>query len=1186
MDPILGRSQFLSETVNLFTDEKTANARARVVEWINDINTVESQVKCELLVKIQETIMGSCVELLEEFLEHILSLAHDTNMDVRKQVVGFMEQICKVKVEYLGQVVNVISMLLRDRSPQVIKRVIQACGSIYKNGLQWICSQQDITDSCEQAWNVLSLIKAQILDLIDNENDGIRTNAIKFLEGVVVLQSYPDEDSQKKDNDFSLENVPENLKIIKRQKLEEEALNIFDILLKFHAATHISSVNLIACTGSLCTIAKLRPSLMGPVIEAFKSLNSNLPPTLTDSQVSSVRKSLKMQLIALLKNKGSYEYQSIIKHMLFDLGASQGEIQRAVPKMDKQEQMRRQKRILENATSNLHKKMRLGKAKDVHEDEDSEQAQEMVVDEEELEKQKQKSTKVNEKFLAEHLRSTQTVVNLLVEFLPKLPENVPETFLKEYTPIKDLTIPQQVSKISNLLGQQMTEQKIGPGSAAFTKELPMKVLRKEKSLRNKNAPEIMDVEEASSSETQASVGDEQQRKEEATKKLRENMERLKGEQELIERMKQKAKALKLQEITKPFSRPLKEKFLLDAVKRILHAERQCIVGGVSAKRRKILTVMAATFPDNVRYFIFEFIMMDIKQRIDLAFSWLYEEYCLLQGFTRHSYVKSENRPDHAYNELLSQIINGIISKCELRDKILLLKRVYLESPLLPDEALKPLLQLILSEDYAAYGLDLLKDLAILRPPRKAKFLRHLLNFCVHERIDIREKALEHIITLYNNHKLLTGRIDEFALEWSSYLEKENPPANIYGEEYGRPSEETAWREEIAKICLIMLLTLVPYKPELYLDKLTQIYSNTSADLKRTILRSIDSAIKKLGPENVLLLKLIEDAPKGCETLIIRIIYILTERQATAHPDLVTKVKDLYNNKIKDVRVLIPILSGLTKQEILTALPKLIKLNQVVVKEVFNRLLCIGAEFANQNMATTPTDILVALHNIDINECDLKCIVKATSLCLTEKEIFTQDVLVGVLQQLVEIVPIPTLLMRTIIQSLTLYPRIANFVLTLLQRLILKQVWRQKVIWEGFLKCLQRLKPSSLPVMLHLPPQQLMQALEQCPDLRQPLIEYAQSIEEEPMSGITPQIMDIITGKAVDVFITDDTGGFISVENIKKEVDEPMEISTISTVTTVPVPLRVRSPQPGGQTTATTAPAGAHDVNQPLPPGED
>uniref|UniRef100_A0A1I8PAP9 Symplekin n=1 Tax=Stomoxys calcitrans TaxID=35570 RepID=A0A1I8PAP9_STOCA len=1172
MDSILGRPQFLSETVNLFTDEKTAAARARVVEWFNEMATGDAQVKCELLVKIQETIIGSCVELLEEFLESILSLVHDTNMEVRKQVVAFMEQICKVKVECLTQIINLVSMLLRDRSPQVIKRVIQACGSIYKNGLQWICAQQELTDSAEKAWNVLSLIKAQILDLIDNDNDGIRTNAIKFLEGVVVLQSFPDEDSQKKENDFSLENIPETLKIIKRQKLEEEALNIFDILLRFHGATHISSVNLIACTSSLCTIAKMRPSLMAPVVEAFKHLNSNLPPTLTDSQVSSVRKSLKMQLIALLKNKGSYEYQSAIKHMLLDLGASQGEIQRSVPKMDKQEQLRRQKRILENATSNLSKKMRLGPQHDRLDDAEKSKEQEMVIDEEELEKQRQKSNKVNEKYIAENIRSTEVAVNFVVDFLPKLPESAPEAFLSEYVPIKDLSIPQQVSKISNLLGQQMTEQKIGPGSAAFTKEPPMKVKVVEAS-----AEEAMDVDA-----TPASVDEEQLRKEEATKKLRENMERVKGEQELIERMKQKAKALKLQEVTKPFSRATKEKFLMDSVKRVLSAERQCIAGGVSAKRRKLLTIMAATFPDNVRYFIFDFIMLDIKQRIDLAFSWLYEEYCLLQGFTRHSYVKSENRPDHAYNELLTKLVEGIIGKCEFRDKVILLRRVFMEAPLLPDEALKILLSEVLKEDYAAHGLELLKDLCILRPPRKAKTLRYLLHFSVHERDDIRDKALEHIVDLYNTQKLLPPRIEEFALEWCTFLKKEIPPAVIFGEEYGRPVVETGWREEIAKICLTVMMALMPHKPELFLDKLVHIYTNTSADLKRTMLRSIDGAIKALGPENVLLLKLIEDCPKGCETLIIRIIYILTERQPVPQLELVLRVRELYANKIKDVRVLIPILAGLTKPEIIKALPKLIKLNQVVVKEIFNRLLGIGPEFSNQMMATSPADVLVALHTIDVNECDLKFIVKATSMCLAEKEVFTQEVLIGVLQQLVEIVPIPTLLMRTIIQSLTLYPRLGNFVLNLLQRLIHKQVWRHKVIWEGFLKCVQRLKPTSLPVLLHLPAPQLNSALEQCPDLRQPLLEYAQSIEDEPMSGVTPQIMDIITGNAVDVFITDDSGGFISVENIKKEIEEPMEISTISTVSTVPV---ISTVVPVAQPPA-SATALLPDANQPLPPGEE
>lgn len=65
----------------------------QIVEWLNDLPTSNSTKKCELLVKIQETIGVTHVELLEEFLEHILSLSHDTNMDVRKQVVAFMEQI-------------------------------------------------------------------------------------------------------------------------------------------------------------------------------------------------------------------------------------------------------------------------------------------------------------------------------------------------------------------------------------------------------------------------------------------------------------------------------------------------------------------------------------------------------------------------------------------------------------------------------------------------------------------------------------------------------------------------------------------------------------------------------------------------------------------------------------------------------------------------------------------------------------------------------------------------------------------------------------------------------------------------------------------------------------------------------------------------------------------------------------
>lgn len=52
----------------------------------------------------------------------------------------------------------------------------------------------------------------------------------------------------------------------------------------------------------------------------------NLPPTLSKSQVSSVRKNLKMQMLALLRMSDAQEFQSNIMTLLTDLGATQSEV--------------------------------------------------------------------------------------------------------------------------------------------------------------------------------------------------------------------------------------------------------------------------------------------------------------------------------------------------------------------------------------------------------------------------------------------------------------------------------------------------------------------------------------------------------------------------------------------------------------------------------------------------------------------------------------------------------------------------------------------------------------------------------------------------------------------------------------------------------------------------------------------
>lgn len=71
-----------------------------------------------------------------------------------------------------------------------------------------------------------------------------------------------------------------------------------------------------------------------------------------------------------------------------------------------------------------------------------------------------------------------------------------------------------------------------------------------------------------------------------------------------------------------------------------------------------------------------------------------------------------------------------------------------------------------------------------------------------------------------------------------------------------------------------------------------------------------------------------------------------------------------------------------------------------------------------------------------------CSPAATNLCFAERNVYTSEVLAVVMQQLMEQSPLPMLLMRTVIQSLTMYPRLGGFVMNILARLIMKQVTRK------------------------------------------------------------------------------------------------------------------------------------------------
>ncbi|KAM0726589.1 Symplekin [Formica fusca] len=1055
-----------------------------IVEWINEASMNPSEeVKVANICKIQEFLLNKEPHLLELYLDDVLQFSINRSAEVRKTITGFIEEAGIKQPEVIPRIVQILLTLASDETSAVAKRALRASGRILRAALKWIASATVVTPEMELAWTQLSALKVQIINMIDSDNDGIRTQAVKFLEGVILIQTYPDPDSPKKPDDFSLEDIPLTLKIARRRKLEEEANHVMDLLIKFHGSPHVSSVNLMTCMGSLALIAKMRPQFMPNVIQALQRLQHDLPPTLSDSQVTSVQKQLKLTLLGLIKHPASVEYASTIAKQLAQLGAKEQEIIKAYPKP---EDVRRiKKRQQEVAAAGAAKRAKIDVA--------------LISEEVEAASSLLPSFKLpelielSESFIAERL-SVEIATDLVMDSMAWVPDTMTTIFQREYQPTATTDINIQRQTIAKLLAVQIKQTK----AKKHKKDTKEEDAVMEDLIKN---PTIS-VAEAKR----------ERKREKDREKEKEAKASLEAHEKSLAKARNRLKALKLTEVTKPLSKETKERMLLMAVNRILLSEKIAVLGGVAAIRSKILTTLAATFNPYIKEAVLRYITDDMRNRLDLALGWLYEEYALLQGFQRRTTLctKPQEAPHQAYNFLLCTLVSAI-DLVQGKDRDTLLSRLYLEAPLITEDAVEALKMVSSDEIRGLAPLQLLKEMVVRRPTKQLVFLNVLLCHTGHENNIIREAAIQLVCQLYSRPEL-SKLIEEYAVLYLGFLRLHNPPEIVFGQDRGRPQIESQWTESTTRACLGLYLALLSEHQDL-IHELARVYTSMAADVKRIVLRLVEGPVRSLGMGSPQLLALVENCPKGSETLVTRIIHILTEKSAPS-TELVARVRELYQTRVSDVRFLIPVLNGLTKKEVIAALPKLIKLNPIVVKEVFNRLLGTHNNDSGvpHTSPITPAELLIALHNIDPSKAELKTVIKATSLCFAEKQAYTQETVAVVMQHLMEMTPLPTLLMRTVIQSLALYPRLSGFVMNILQRLILKQVWKQPKVWEGFVKCCERTQPQSFAVILQLPPAQLAEALRMASNLRTPLLAHVEAFAENQKAHIPQSIMDVIQGK--------------------------------------------------------------------------
>ncbi|XP_017296283.1 symplekin [Kryptolebias marmoratus] len=1076
--------------VNMTTSEK-------VVELLNQAALISTDEKLNVLKQVQELIINKDPSLLDNFLDEIIAFQTDKSIEVRKFVIGFIEEACKRDNELLLRLIANLNMLLRDDSVNVVKKAILTLTQLYKVTLQWLVRSKAVSEMQEACWDLVTQMKEDVLIQLDSENDGVRTHAIKFTESLIISLSPRTPESnvpKRQEGDISLDRVPKDHAYIRYDALCEEGKSALEKLLKFMVHPAISSINLTTALGSLATIARQRPMFMSEVVQAYETLHANLPPTLAKSQVSSVRKNLKLHLVAVLKHPCSLEFQGQISTLLLDLGMPQSEIARFTPAPREQRKRPRYEQYAEG------KKVKMEPAL-IEDDEDKEEPAPLAAPKPAVVPAPQSAIDLTAEFL-HPLLTPENVANMVLISMVYLPDVMPASFQATYTPVESAGTDAQIKHLARLMATQMTAAGIGPGlerCKAREDEAGKEGQAEDESsfkdcLIKRKVPAVM-VGQAISVVGGYSEKPAAPEAPSAAKRLPEPI--LPSAQTKMAGAGGRKKVFRLADVVQPFSDSQIEVLTSKAVKRILHSEKAIAQSGMTPVRVKLLSRLVTQFEGMMKEDVLEFILDDIRTRSDLAFSLLYQEYNTYLSQLPSGLLDS-------YDHCLFTLLSGLQEKPEQRDG--LFTKLVLEAPIITESALEVIRRYCEDESRVYLGMTTLKELIVKRPSRQFQYLHVLLDLSSHEKEKVRSTALSFLKRMYEKDHL-RDYIEKFALNYLQLLVHPNPPSLLFGAD--KDTEVAApWTEETVRQCLFLYLSLLPLNHRL-VHELASVYTEAIADIKRSVLRAIEQPIRGMGMNSPELLLLVENCPKGAETLVTRCLHILTDKVPPS-PELVERVRDLYHKRVPDVRFLIPVINGLEKIEVIQALPKLIKLNPIVVKEVFNRLLGTQhSEGSSSVSPLTPGDLLISLHNVDSNKCDMKSIIKATNLCFAEKNVYTSEVLAVVMQQLMEQNPLPMLLMRTVIQSLTMYPRLGGFVMNILSRLIVKQVWKYPKVWEGFVKCCQRTKPQSYSVLLQLPPAPLKSVFERCPEMRAPLLQHVLSFTPHQQAHIPASIMAVL-----------------------------------------------------------------------------
>lgn len=586
--------------------------------------------------------------------------------------------------------------------------------------------------------------------------------------------------------------------------------------------------------------------------------------------------------------------------------------------------------------------------------------------------------------------------------------------------------------------------------------------------------------------------------------------------------------------------------------RIIEAYKQIAVAGSSQFRLSLLASLGVEFPSELdpwellkKHILSDYV---VHEGHELTLHVLYRLFGEVEE--EHDFLSSTTAAS-VYEMFLLTVAETLRDSFPPSDKSL--SRLLGEAPYLPNSICSLLESLcspgnidkaeeLQSGDRVTQGLSTVWSLILLRPPIRESCLKIALQSAVHHLEEVRMKALRLVANKLYPLSSIAQQIEDFAKEKllsvvnsdatesmdaegsfsesqkDSILEKpsnEHQSMSAISKDISSETHQSCTSESVSSLsiseaqrCLSLYFALCTKKHSLF-RQIFIVYKSASKAVKQAVNRHIPILVRTMGSSSDLL-EIISDPPIGSENLLMQVLQTLTEG-AVPSPELLFTIRKLHDSKIKDAEILIPILPFLPRDEILLIFPHLVNLPLDKFQIALARTL---QGSSHSGTMLSPAEVLIAIHGIDPDRdgIPLKKVTDACNACFEQRQIFTQQVLAKVLNQLVEQIPLPLLFMRTVLQAIGAFPALVEFIMEILSRLVSKQIWKYPKLWVGFLKCALLTKPQSFNVLLQLPPPQLENALNRTAALKAPLVAYA---SQPNIKSSLPRSVLVVLGIAPD-----------------------------------------------------------------------